>query len=210
MTRGTKIFRSKGRFQKGAPRAVVHHRGFTLVELMVSVALIGLGAIIALPSFNAMAEKRFLTNGAEQLAAFLNSVQVESILRNQIVTISYARTINATWCVGAVLGETACDCAQATPTEPDYCAIDSASMVLDEGDVGDRDLVASITGDGAYAFDPVRGLFVDLSDLLLLELESEGGTYKLDLTVNNNGHISLCSKDTEHKVPGYQICSNGA
>ena len=209
MTRGTKIFRLKGRAQECAPCAVVQHRGFTLVETMMSVVLMGIMAVLALPSFSEMAEKRYLTNGAEQLAAFLNSVQAESVHRNQIVTISYARTNNATWCVGAALGETACDCAQATPTELDYCTIESAPMVLDEGDVGDRDLVKSMTGDGAYAFEPIRGLFVDSSDLLLLELESEGGAYKLDLTVNNNGNISLCSKDTDHKVPGYQICSNG-
>lgn len=210
MTRGTKILCLKGRAQEGAPCVAVQHRGFTLVESMMSVVLLGILAVFALPSFNEMAEKRYLTNTAEQLAAFLNSVQVESVHRNQIVTISYARTNNATWCVGAVLGETACDCAQTTPTELDFCTIESAPMVLDEGDVGDRDLVKSMTGDGSYAFDPVRGLFVDSSDLLLLELESEGGAYKLDLTVNNNGHITLCSKDTEHKVPGYQICSNEA
>lgn len=178
--------------------------------MIMSVLVTAIGATFALPTINEMVEKREFTAGAKKLTAFFSLVQVESVNRNQIVTVSYSRTHDADWCVGAVLGETACNCAQSTATDTDYCAIASVPMVLDEYDVGDNGLVKSMTGDGAYAFDPIRGLFVDSDDSLLLELQSENGNYMLDLTVNNAGQIKVCSIDAEHKVSGYPICSNGS
>ncbi len=65
----------------------------------------------------------------------------------------------------------------------------------------------SMTGDGAYSFDAVRGLFINMNDSLSLELQSKSGDFKLDLTVRNTGQVTLCSKDEEHAVPGYQVCA---
>ena len=52
-----------------------HFRGFTLIEVLMSVTLMGIGIALALPSYRDMVEKRQVTNAAEQLAAFVNSVQ---------------------------------------------------------------------------------------------------------------------------------------
>ncbi len=50
-------------------------RGFTLVEVLMSVVLMGIGVALALPSYRDMVEKRQVTNGAEQVASFVNSAQ---------------------------------------------------------------------------------------------------------------------------------------
>ena len=63
-----------------------------------------------------------------------------------------------------------------------------------------------IDGDGAYAFDPIRGLMVDLDDSLGMEMHSQSGDFQLSLMVNNVGRVILCSPSSDHAVPGYAIC----
>lgn len=186
-------------------------RGFSLVELMMAIVLIAISVALAIPSYQVMADKRLLANGAEQLLGFIEFTRGEAIKRSQVVTLSYARTANDNWCVGAVLGATACDCTETTPGAPTYCAIDSVWTVLDNAQVGDIGLMQAMSGTGQYAFEPIRGRLVEVADLdtnasLLLELQSDNANYKLDLTVSPTGHISLCSKDVLHKVPGYKVC----
>ena len=182
------------------------HRGFTMVELMMSIVLVAIGTAVALPSYREMVEKRQLTHGAEQLASFVNTAQSISSRTNQVVTVSYSRTHHDEWCIGAVIGETACDCTEASAEEADYCAIDGQQFVLDNTATNDKEFLHSLTGDGAYAFDPIRGLFLDLDDSLTMEMHSDSRDYKLNLIVNNTGRVILCSDDSSHSVPGYDVC----
>jgi type IV fimbrial biogenesis protein FimT len=181
-------------------------RGFSLIEVMMSLVLLGIGMALALPSYRDMVEKRQVTNGAEQVASFINVAQGVAMKTNQVVTVSYARTDDDDWCIGAVSGETACDCAETEPTELDYCQIASQPFVLNNTHASDRELVHSVTGDGAYAFDPIRGLFVDLDDSLQMELRSPSDQFRLNVMVNNTGRVILCSNSSDHAIPGYQVC----
>ncbi len=192
------------------PRGSFHtfrrHRGFTLVEVMMSVVLVAIGTALALPSYRDMVEKRQLTNRAEQLAAFANSAQTISSRTNQIVTVSYTRTADNDWCMGAVVSATACNCNQTSPTASDYCEIDSQPFVMNESLSDGSDLIRWVAGDGSYAFDPIRGLLVDPADALAMELVSNNGKFVLTLAVNNTGRVILCSHDTTTYIPGYDIC----
>jgi type IV fimbrial biogenesis protein FimT len=168
--------------------------------------LMGIGMALALPSYRDMVEKRQITNGAEQLAAFINSAQGAAMKTNRVVTVSYSRSADDDWCVGAVSSDTACDCTEADDTQPDYCAIGDQPFVLNNAHAGNRELVQAMTGDGAYAFDPIRGLFNDLDDSLTVELHSQNEEFRIDLRVNNTGRVILCSPDDSKAVPGYEPC----
>jgi prepilin-type N-terminal cleavage/methylation domain-containing protein len=183
-----------------------HQSGFTMVEVMLSLVLLAIGAALSLPSYREMVEKRQLTHGAEQIVAFVNSAQSEAIKQNRLVTVSYARAADDDWCIGASLGTAACDCTETVTTEADYCAIDAVQWRITNDHVGNTKLVKSIGGDGAYAFDPVRGIFTDLDDTLAVEMRSNNEDYRLDLLVSSTGQVILCSKDTSHSVPGYAVC----
>lgn len=182
------------------------NRGFSIVELMMSVVLLAIGMALALPSYREMVEKRQITYGAEQLTAFLNAAQSESIKRNQALTVSYQRTANDNWCAGATLGATACDCTVANTADADYCAIDSVPWIINNTHAGDHELVTAMNGDGAYTLDPVRGLMADLDDGLEIEMRSNSESYRLNLTVANTGQVILCSDSDAHNVPGYKVC----
>lgn len=188
----------------GLPRNKIH-LGFTSVELLVSIALLGITLALALPSYRDMVEKRQLTQGAEQIFAFLNSAQGIASRSNSIVRVDYFRGGNDNWCVGAVLGANECDCAETVATEPDFCQIDDVVMRLTNDHVGNTGIMQSVSGDGNYALDPVRGLMLDLDDSLDMTLQSPSGDYQLRLVVSNTGHAVLCSVDG-HGVPGYGSC----
>ena len=191
---------------RGFFHTIRSHRGFTLVELTMSIVLIGIGTTLAFPSYRDMIDKRQLTNNAERLAAFVSSVQTISSRTNQVVTVSYSHTDHKNWCIGAVIDDTACDCTETVTTASDFCAIDSQRFVMDNDDTSVQELLHSITGDGAYSFDPIRGLFLDLDDSLTMELHSDNRKFKLNLVVSSTGRVILCSDDSDHAIPGYDVC----
>ncbi len=180
--------------------------GFSVVELMISIVLLGVAMALAVPSYREMVEKRQLTSGAEQVVAFVSSAQSESIRHNRVLTVSYARSEDDDWCVGAVLGNNACDCMQINTAAADYCAINSVPWIINDTEVGNHELVSSMTGDGAFSFDPVRGLLTNLDDTLVVDMRSGSENYQLELTVSPTGQVQLCSKAIDHQVPGYAVC----
>ena len=181
-------------------------RGFTLVELMVAITLIGIVVSLALPSYSVMIEKRKLTSSAQQLSAFINQGHTEAARRNQAVSISYWRGDHDTWCVGAALGEVGCVCTQTNSEESDYCAIEGVKHVLGNADFGDRELVHNMDGDGTFSFDPFRGSLLEDDDDMFIELHTDSRDYKINLEVNESGNVRLCSKDELHDLPGYEVC----
>ncbi|MGI9290626.1 MAG: pilus assembly FimT family protein [Gammaproteobacteria bacterium] len=195
-----------GGLQPPDTNKVLGQRGFTSVELMIAVTLLGIILGLAIPSYRAMVEKRQLTQGVEQVFAFLNSVQGIASRSNSEITISYARTANDNWCVGAVLGATACDCAETNTAAADFCAIDGGTMRVTNDSVGNKGLMQAVDGDGAFSFDPIRGLMVNLNDAPEMTMHSPNGDYQLVLSMSNTGHTSICSKDADHSVPGYDVC----
>jgi prepilin-type N-terminal cleavage/methylation domain-containing protein len=177
------------------------HRGFTLVEVMMSTVLVAIGTTLAIPSYRDMVVKRQLTNSAEQLASFVSSVQSISTRTNRVVTVSFSRANHEEWCIGAVINadDTACECTQAAS-----CTIDGQEFVLDQSLSNGSELVHSITITGdSYSFDPVRGL---ADGSLTMELHTDSRDFKLNLMVNNTGRVILCSKDAGHAIPGYDVC----
>jgi type IV fimbrial biogenesis protein FimT len=200
------IRKTLGTRSRGTTFHVSRNHGFSLVEVMMSVVLLGIGMALALPSYRDMVEKRQVTNGAEQLASFINTAQGVAMKTNQVVTVSYSRAGVNDWCIGAISGATPCVCTQTDPVAADYCQIATQPFVLNNSHTGDLELLHGIDGDGNYAFDPIRGLFMDLNDSLTVELRSPSEDFRLNLMVNNTGRVILCSEDSAHAVPGYPTC----
>ena len=100
-----------------------------------------------------------------------------------------------------------CNCDETDETASDFCEIDSQPFLLNESLSVGSDLVYAIGGDGTYAFDPIRGLFVDQDDELSMELRSNSQAFRLKLEVNNTGRVTLCSDNASHAIPGYDVCA---
>lgn len=68
-------------------RQQVQAGGFTLVELMITVAVIGILALIAAPSMSAMIENSRIVSQGEELVATLQLARAEAVRRNSRVTV---------------------------------------------------------------------------------------------------------------------------
>ncbi len=181
--------------------------GFTTVELMVTLALMAIVITLAYMSYQATLEKRRVTSIATEAQAFILRVQGESIERNQTMTVSYSRTGDHNWCLGAVAGTTPCDCTETNAAVGDYCGFEGAAMVVTNLAENRDGRIKSMTGDGAFTFDPASGMLMNLDDSLQLDLRSNSEAYRLALVVSKTGLTMLCSQDSAHQVPGYDVCA---
>ncbi len=172
----------------------------------MTLVLLALGAALAIPSYKDMMAHRQVSNGAEQLATFINTAQRVAVETNEVITVSYSRMGAKDWCIGAASGEQACDCTESDPAATGYCQIASQPFVMNKHAAGDVDLMHAMERDGAYAFDPAGGLALDLDDSMTLELRSSGEDYGLNVLVHGTGKVLLCSNDSDHPVPGYEAC----
>lgn len=76
----------------------LEQRGFTLLELMITVAIVAILSAAAIPSFSEAMMKSRLTNQARDLMAGALLARSEAIKRNQIVTL--CASSNRTACTG--------------------------------------------------------------------------------------------------------------
>ena len=96
-----------------SPSVTMKIRGLTLMELMVTVAIMAILLVLAVPSFNAFLARGRLSGAAEGLALDLQLAKSEAVRRSADVTISFSPV--GAWCYGAVVSITACDCTDQVP-----------------------------------------------------------------------------------------------
>jgi type IV fimbrial biogenesis protein FimT len=183
------------------------NKGFTLIETMIVVAVIAIITSLALPSYRTIIEKRQVTNGAEQLGAFLSSVQMEAVKRSENITVSYKQvtTNPPVWCIGLVTGTNPCDCAVTAPGSAD-CKIDGEVRIVNQDNLSFPGVLSDMDGDGSFVYDPGRGLMVNHADAMELELVSDKGKYALNVQLTATGRVKYCSDSAGKKVPGYNVC----
>lgn len=88
---------------------LLRHKGFTLMELMIVIVVLGILAAIALPSFQSILEGRRLVGAADDLYSNLQYARSEAIKRNEV--IRFQVTTGANWCFGVDDDDgVACDC----------------------------------------------------------------------------------------------------
>ena len=74
-------------------------RGFSLIELMVTIAVVAILAVVAMPSLVSVVNGNRLTAQANEVMASLQQARMEAIRRNRSVTV--CRSTDGTTCAGA-------------------------------------------------------------------------------------------------------------
>jgi prepilin-type N-terminal cleavage/methylation domain-containing protein len=185
--------------------------GFTLIELMVVITILGISITLAVPSWNRVTQKRLLTSTAERVAASLAIAQTEAQKRSQAVSLSYNRTDDQHWCVGASVGSGGCDCTETDSGSAQYCTIDGTPTSLANEANRSVNLINATDsqpagGNSLITFDPVRGILEPAGDKLQLTFESSGGQYQLRVIIGPTGLLKICNPDSDKSVGGYSSC----
>ena len=174
--------------------SLISSRGFTLIEMMVTVAVLAILTAIAVPSFNSFFDSYRVKRSADTFSAFLVNAKSEALKRNQTVRTVITGS-GQTWCAGMTTKDT-CNCSTAGD-----CQIDSADRVINSASFQGVKLNGPDTGH-AFEFKTQRGT-VDGAETV--KLESATGS-KVNVVVGPVGRIKICSPSGTGNMGGYPVC----
>lgn len=108
-------------------RMMNNNKGFSLIELMVVIAIVGIITSMAVPAFSKMMERNRLKTAVQSLQDDLQFARVQAIKKSQDVIINRTQTSSAAgdWCYG--LSASACVCTVTDTTDANYCEIKRVS-----------------------------------------------------------------------------------
>jgi type IV fimbrial biogenesis protein FimT len=181
---------------------MTRQHGFTLFDLMITLAILSIILAFGIPSMRSAAEKRNTTAVAEDIYSQIQLARSEAIARSQLVFMNLAA--GNEWAIGVSSDEN-CDPSDNVPacTLPDT---DNNNPITHLVSFGDHDPVSLATTTNQITFEPQRGTATSAT----INITSSGTTgYVMTVNVGLLGQVSLCSSDADPSkyVTGYRACN---
>lgn len=177
------------------------HHGFTLIELMIVLAITAILLAIAVPSFNDFFVKNRVRRAAIEVQGLVAKAKAETVIRDSDLFMSYTAGVSDDWCIG-YSATTSCDCTESDPTAAGSCAVSIAGTLVNQRIVGtefpDITLAETFVGTGS-TFDAVRG--TSTAGTLTLN----NGNFSLAVKVSLNGRVRICAPSGS-EIYGYPPC----
>lgn len=171
--------------------------GFTLVELMVTLAVLAIVATIAVPSFQEMMTKNRVKGAAEALYADMQLARQESIKRNQAISVTFGSNSGG-WCYGLDDTSGSCDCTATTSAS--NCTIGAGTTAFSRVVQGSTSFNGVALNSGNITFDNVRGT-ASTSGTNTVSI----GAYQASVVVGALGSARICTPSGQTSV-GYPGC----
>lgn len=180
------------------PRA----RGFTLVELMVTLAVLVILAMLAMPSFIEFRQRSALRGAADQVASFWGDSRFAAVRANSLVKVGF-KTGAGGFCIGAATttdpaDDAGCDCFTAGACNVGSYPSDQSEWrgvrVAGLPTIGDTDTDDS----GTVVIDPKRATLTQAADAGRILLQGPTGRldYRMDVVIDRNGRAIQCQPAT--------------
>ena len=158
---------------------------FTLVEVMIVIAIIGIIAAIAVPSYQDMIERNRLKQAVESLQSDLQYARTEAIKRSKDLRLTLTGT--SSWCYGIDDDNTTCACGTAGD-----CAIKTVNSGNFQG--------ITLEGNNSATFSFRRGTAGAMGSTL------SSTNYQARVVVSNSGRVRICNPSSATRLPGYPDC----
>jgi len=172
-------------------------QGFTLVELLIVIAIIAILLSLAAPSFNEFFEKNRLKRAAEEVYGLVTKARAETVIRDADMTVAVD---TATWCLGYA-ATPGCDCTLAVG-EAASCSVSVAGTpVLQVVDASSFSGIDIDNGSNDSTFMSVQGT----ADGGNIHLKTDGG-WELKVIVSGMGRVRICAPVDSTSTMGYAEC----
>lgn len=172
--------------------------GFTLIELMTTLAVMLVVMLLALPSFLSFRQRASLRGASEEVLSLWNDARFEAAKRNSNVKFGFV-TAGTEFCVGAATttdpaDTTPCDCTEAAPVS-EVCDIgrfpadqgEWNGVTLDAGsDLGNGNDVVVLDLKQLRLTDPATAGAISLND------PTGGEDYRVNVHIDQFGRGILC------------------
>lgn len=177
-------------------------KGFTLLEAMIVVAIIGIIASIAVPSYQDVLERNRIKDAAESLRADLQWTRTEAIKKSCPLKVVFD---NSVWNYKVYELDGVCPCQSdgtcTCPADGNDCVMKTVTVSQYPGvTMG----TASFWNSGSTAwFDFRRGTTSHNGSYHNGGVIFNTDKYQLKVVVSINGRVRICNSDSSKKVPGY-------
>ena len=181
--------------------------GFTLVELMVTVAVASIVLVAAVPSFVDFFDKYRVRGAVDDVVSTISNARAAAVRSDRDVNIAFNGTTTA-WCVGAnaavepsngdpVGAAAACNC-----TNTAQCQVGGERLAVD---VGKHPGVSVNSVATTFAYSSKLGLINPLGSATAT-FTSPRGKYDIRLNVNALGQASVCTPTGKPAIAGVASC----
>ena len=193
-----------------ANRARSNNSGFTLIELMVTLAVLAVVLAAALPSFADFFDKNRVRGAADGLISLISNARAEAVKNDLDVNIAFTGS-GTSWCAGANAASLpsggnpagiAGPCVCTDPANAAACRVSGQRSAVEVGAYPD---VAIGSLPAALVFDSRLGVISPLGTRNLT-LTSPKGTYDLRVEVNALGQARLCVPTGKPAIAGVSGC----
>lgn len=182
--------------------------GFTLVELVVALAVAAILMALAIPSFNAFFERARLRGAIDDAVSMITTAKGDALKTSRDVTVSVGGS-TAQWCIGANEASTPAAAAAYVSSAACDCTISGKCMVG-----GVRRVVDAVAYQGVslgavgttFQIDGKLGTLVDIATTPKVLMVSPTGDYQLQLEVSPLGQARACVPSGQRPFPGFTSC----
>ena len=168
-------------------------RGFTLVEMMITISVATILTVVAVPNMQSMVKRRQLEGAATEVYANLLLMRSQAIEKNRSTYVAFSGSGTA-WTYGLSDRTDQVGC---TPATPNSCLVNAAERVYGGSTWKSVTLTQNFSG-SRLTFDSRRGF---ASSSGLVRLTSSAG--QIDVTVSPIGYVSACSPT---RLGGFSTC----
>lgn len=182
-------------------------RGFTLVECMVTLAVLVVLVTVAMPSFVDFFDRHAVRGAADHVVSLISDARAEAVKSDLDVSVAMAGSGTA-WCIGANSAAApsngdpaatagACDC-----TNGAECLVSGQHYALDASDYPGVQLASTMA---TLTFDRQMGVVAPLG-AHNLTLTSPRGKYDVAVEVNALGQARVCVPTSKPSMTGVPSC----
>jgi prepilin-type N-terminal cleavage/methylation domain-containing protein len=180
--------------------------GFTLIELMITLAVIAVLLTLAVPSFIALRQRQTLDSTGEQVLGAWNQARMEAAKRNKMVKFGLYSS-GGSYCIGAATTTSATDSTPCNCTSAGACDVLAfPGLQSDWRQVTVVGTPTLGTNTGVVVIEPHRTSLTDFGDAGAITFAGPPGSrsYSLNLLVDGLGRGALCeSTSAADRMPAY-------